>query len=202
MLKKLISLVILVFLLGWLSHAFYDSLAAARAEPVLTDTAPPAELKAPPAPPPAPVLEAKKAERAEPEPRPVPDRATRREWIKLPDWLTPDQVHVTRNRVTIDAKPGYEFETSIFSNTDSMLPVLDEHSQAIQVKPKSEKDIKEGMIISYDAGPYGTIIHRVIRIGHDEQGWYAIVKGDNNPSPDPFKVRFSQIKHFLVAVIQ
>jgi Fe-S-cluster formation regulator IscX/YfhJ len=41
----------------------------------------------------------------------------------------------------------------------------------------------------------------VIETGEDSNGWYAIFKGDNNPIRDPSKVRFSQIRRIVVAVI-
>ena len=45
------------------------------------------------------------------------------------------------------------------------------------------------------------VIHRIAEISNDEQGWYAIVKGDNNEAPDPERVRFEQIKKVLVGVL-
>jgi len=47
----------------------------------------------------------------------------------------------------------------------------------------------------------GTIIHRIVHIGNDEQGKYFVLKGDNNPTSDPGRVRFSQIKSVVVAII-
>jgi len=41
----------------------------------------------------------------------------------------------------------------------------------------------------------------VMQVDYDNLGWYAIVKGDNNPRPDPNKVRFNQIKRILVMII-
>jgi len=83
-----------------------------------------------------------------------------------------------------------------------MDPVLDEKANAIEIIPKSNNNIHVGDIISYKSDyADGTIIHRVIRIGNDEKGWYCIVKGDNNQSPDPGKIRFNQIKRVLVAII-
>jgi hypothetical protein len=46
-----------------------------------------------------------------------------------------------------------------------------------------------------------SIVHRVIEIGNDEDGWYAITKGDNNPTPDPWKIRFEWVRRITVAVI-
>lgn len=80
--------------------------------------------------------------------------------------------------------------------------VLNEHSNAIEVSPESESEIQVGDIISYSSEyAEGTIIHRVARIGSDDKGWYCIAKGDNNPSEDPGRIRFSQIERVVIAII-
>ena len=89
-----------------------------------------------------------------------------------------------------------------FADTHSMEPVLDKKSTGLEIVPKSGKEIKVGDIISY-ASQYSDdiIIHRVIKIEYDSEGWYAITKGDNNTNNDPEKVRFSQVKRILVGII-
>ena len=115
------------------------------------------------------------------------------------DWIKEDQIKVYNDKVIINLKDA---EWASFIDTNSMDPVLDETANAIQIIPKSTDDIQVGDIISYKSDyADGTIIHRVIRIGNDEKGWYCIVKGDNNQSPDPGKIRFNQIKRVLVAII-
>ena len=111
--------------------------------------------------------------------------------------INESQIKVYSNMVQINLKDA---EWSTFTPTKSMVPFLDKGSYAIQIVPSSESDLQVGDIISYSYGN-DTIIHRIIMIGNDSEGWYAIVKGDNNPSPDPFKVRFSQVKRVLVAII-
>ncbi|MEM4254135.1 MAG: signal peptidase I [Candidatus Woesearchaeota archaeon] len=86
------------------------------------------------------------------------------------------------------------------SATNSMLPVLGTGAHALQVVPRSANEIQTGDIVSYKYEGR-IIIHRVIEIGRDELGWYAITKGDNNPEPDPAPVRFSQIDRVLVGII-
>ena len=61
--------------------------------------------------------------------------------------------------------------------------------------------IKIGDIVSYSYVDGTTIIHRVAQIGNDENGWYAVAKGDNSSFADPDKVRFSQIKRVVVAIV-
>lgn len=107
------------------------------------------------------------------------------------------QIVVSKDNVVLEI-PDASWST--FTATKSMVPFLDKGSYAIEVTPTSAQDLKPGDIISYELGGI-SIIHRIIATGYDSQGWYAIVKGDNNPSPDPFKVRFSQVQHVLVAII-
>ena len=115
------------------------------------------------------------------------------------DHVKEDQIHVYQNKVVLDVEDA---SWASFTDTKSMDPLLDSDSNGIEIKPASYLDIKVGDIISY-ASPYvtGLVIHRVIEIGTDNNGWYAIVKGDNNPSADPGKVRFSQVNGVLIGVI-
>ena len=87
-----------------------------------------------------------------------------------------------------------------FTNTNSMDPFLDERSNAVEIKPSNPEAIKVGDVIAYDS-PYGTLIHRVVEKGHDQQGIYYRVKGDNSTITDPMKVRFEQVEGVVVAVI-
>jgi len=115
------------------------------------------------------------------------------------DWIKEDQIKVYNDRIIIDLKDA---EWASFTDTNSMDPIIDETANAIEIIPKSADDIHVGDIISYKSDyADGTIIHRIIKIGSDEEGWYCIVKGDNNQSPDPGKIRFKQIKRVLVAII-
>ncbi len=115
------------------------------------------------------------------------------------DWIKEDQIKVYNDRIIIDLKNA---EWASFTDTNSMDPIIDETANAIEIIPKSNDNIHIGDIISYKSDyADGTIIHRVIKIGSDEEGWYCIVKGDNNQSPDPGKIRFNQIKRVLVAII-
>lgn len=195
MLKHLIVLVALVFALGWLSHVFYADLQGVQAAPFVAPqdvkTAVPAGISVP-----------KTTEIAAEQ---IPDEfepaVGARERASPADRFQLSDIHVTNSRVTIDSLPGHVFETAIFTDTNSMDPLIDDGAQAIQIVPLSHDEIKVGDVISYDSGRFGIIIHRVIQIGNDEQGWYATVKGDNNPSPDPVKVRFPMIRRVLVGVL-
>lgn len=91
---------------------------------------------------------------------------------------------------------------AMFTDTNSMDPVFDKGANALQIVPESEKKIDVGDIISFTTEyDDATIIHRVIETGYDNNGWYAITKGDNNPNVDQGKRRFKDVKKLLIGVI-
>lgn len=109
------------------------------------------------------------------------------------------EILVYGDRVVIDRR---NIIWSAYTDTDSMLPVLNAGSNGLEVIPISEEEIAIGDIITYSpTWTNGLIVHRVIELGQDELGWYAITKGDNNPKEDPEKVRFSQVEGILIGVI-
>ena len=114
-----------------------------------------------------------------------------------PDRIKEDQIHVYEDKVVIDIKNP---KWAKFADTNSMVPFLDEGSNAIQIQPASPEDIQLGDIISYEYEG-SVIIHRVIEISNDEQGVYYITKGDNNQNQDPLRVRFPQIRRILIGII-
>ena len=66
--------------------------------------------------------------------------------------------------------------------------------------PSSETEIHIGDIISYKYEDM-VLIHRVIELGKDSSGWYAITKGDNLDYNDPEKVRFNQVKGIVIGIL-
>ncbi len=90
---------------------------------------------------------------------------------------------------------------SRISDTKSMEPVLMWGANSVGIIPKDVTDIGEGDIISYQDVFNDTVIHRVMEVGYDEEGWFAVTKGDSNYYEDPFKVRFSQVRRILIAII-
>ncbi|MFH1400405.1 MAG: signal peptidase I [Nanoarchaeota archaeon] len=115
------------------------------------------------------------------------------------DWIKEKDIAVYSDRVVLSIK---DVQWATFTDTNSMDPVIDAGSNALEVIPSSEDDIHVGDIVAYKSDySTGTIIHRVVYKGNDEDGTYFVLKGDNNPINDPGKIRFSQIKRVLVAVI-
>ncbi|MBW2970662.1 hypothetical protein KY320_00715 [Candidatus Woesearchaeota archaeon] len=115
------------------------------------------------------------------------------------DRIREEQILVYDDHIIINFENA---EWAKFTDTNSMDPVIDAGANAIEYVPKSSDEICVGDIVSYNSKyASGTIIHRVIEIGEDENGWYAIMKGDNNPYRDPGKVRFEQVQRVVVGII-
>jgi signal peptidase I len=114
-------------------------------------------------------------------------------------WITEDKIGVYSQKVILDVEDP---QWAMFTDTHSMEPVISSRSYAIEVVPKSADEINVGDILSYNSDyADGTIIHRVIEKGTDSDGTYFILKGDNNPSADPGRIRFSQVQRVVVAII-
>ena len=114
------------------------------------------------------------------------------------DWIKQDKIRIYNDRVVIFIKEPY---LSYFAPTGSMKPTIDEKSNAIEIIPESNEQLHVGDIIAYKSRTGETVIHRIIKIGYDNKGWYCIVKGDNNKVPDEEKVRFEQIQRVVVGII-
>lgn len=126
-------------------------------------------------------------------PQPVAEREN-------PNDRVPEKaIAVYKDRIVLDIQDA---QWSTFTDTHSMEPVLFKGANALQVVPQSEEDIKVGDIVSYKSEyADGTIIHRVVYKGADEQGTYFIMKGDNLPTSDPGRVRFSQMQRVVIAIV-
>lgn len=114
------------------------------------------------------------------------------------DWIAESQIEMRPDGVFVKFNNP---QWAILADTNSMDPVFDAGSHLIQAFPTGPEQIHVGDIVSYDSPVGFTIVHRVIEIGTDEEGWYAIIKGDNNPTPDPWKVRWDMITRVTVAII-
>ncbi len=126
-------------------------------------------------------------------------------YSKVTDKLSPndhikqDQIKANSDIIIINVKDAY---VAGFADSNSMDPLLDASSNGIEVIPKNPEQLSIGDIIAYEATwTSGIVIHRIIFISNDEQGWYAITKGDNNQVEDPEKVRFTQVKYLLIGIL-
>jgi signal peptidase I len=113
------------------------------------------------------------------------------------DWIKENQINVFNDKVVIDINKA---TWAKFTNTNSMDPFIDEDSNAIEILPINGDEINIGDVISYQS-KQGVIIHRVVSKNKDAEGIYYVVKGDNNSFSDKVKVRFSDVKGVVVAVI-
>lgn len=113
------------------------------------------------------------------------------------DKINHNKIEVYEDRVVIRLENA---SISKYAGTQSMIPVFDTGANGIRIVPEKETDIEIGDIITYESDKGDLIVHRVIKIGEDEEGVYFIPKGDNNILPDK-KVRFSQIRYITVAII-
>lgn len=115
------------------------------------------------------------------------------------DRIPEKAIAVYKDRVILDMQ---DVEWATFTDTHSMEPVIFAGANALEMRPKSEDDIKVGDIVSYKSEyAKGNIIHRVVYKGNDEEGTYFIMKGDNLPTSDPGRVRFTQVERVVIGLI-
>ena len=112
------------------------------------------------------------------------------------DFINEDDIYIYENKIVIVIE---NYTLSRYDSSNSMIPILNEGTTGVGIKPKSEKDIHIGDIISFKQGD-DLIVHRVVEKGIDKEGFFFITKGDNNDIDDG-KIRFSQIDSVLVAII-
>ena len=114
------------------------------------------------------------------------------------DWIKQEQIHVLNDKIIIEIEGA---SWASYTDTNSMDPLIDKESNAIQIAPQSPDDIKIGDIISYTSESGDIIIHRVVRISNDDKGVYYTTKGDNNSTSDNERVRFWQVRFITVGII-
>jgi len=114
------------------------------------------------------------------------------------DWISENQIKVFEDKVELDIKNP---QWVTFTPTNSMTPLLDDKSHAIEIMPDNEDQINVGDVVAYERDNGDVILHRVVEIGFDSKGKFFRFQGDNVPYRDPGKIRFSQIRGVVVAVI-
>lgn len=121
------------------------------------------------------------------------------ELISPKDRISEDQIHIYEDKIVIEID-GATYAR--YADTGSMEPIIDVEANGLEIRPFSENDIQIGDIITYQ--PEWTnnlVVHRVIQIGYDEEGWFAYTKGDNTNVIDPGKIRFNQVEYILIGVL-
>lgn len=80
--------------------------------------------------------------------------------------------------------------------------VLVEKANFLGIHEFSPEDVKKGDIVIYNANWFpDPVIHRVVATGTAKNGTkYYVIKGDNNPVPDPAVVYPSQITARVITI--
>src|SRR3989339_1401103 len=104
------------------------------------------------------------------------------------DTVKEGQIQVFEDRIVINvSNAGW----AGYRDSNSMDPVIDSEANGIVVIPESEDEINVGDIVSYTpAGSEDLVVHRIVNVGSDDEGRFYTLKGDNNSSSDPDRVRF------------
>lgn len=106
-------------------------------------------------------------------------------------------IHVYDDKIVLDIK---EPLLTSYTGTNSMEPTLDNGMYGVAIRPVAREDIQVGDIIGFNKNN-STIAHRVVRIGWDDDGWYALTKGDNKLLRDFIKVRWHEVMNVQVGVL-
>ncbi len=117
------------------------------------------------------------------------------------DRIQDESIQVFNDKVVIDLKDlnGRKVSWSSYADTESMVPTLDQGCNGLEFVPASQKDLHEGDMVAFEKNKR-MIIHRIQKMGQDQEGWFAITKGDNNQYNDG-KVRWSEIKYVTFGII-
>ncbi|MBT3395057.1 hypothetical protein HOA59_00685 [archaeon] len=124
---------------------------------------------------------------------------TTKDLISPQDWVNANQIFVYQDYIVIKVSGA---NLVSYADTNSMDPLLDSGANGLEIIPQSEEHLQIGDIITYEADwNSNLVVHRIIFIGEDDEGWYCITKGDNSRFTDPGKIRFDKIKYILIGVI-
>ena len=112
------------------------------------------------------------------------------------NYINKNQIQVEEDRIIIYIKNA---KISRYASTGSMLLLLGENANGIEIIPLSPEQISIGNLVTFESQGE-LIIHRVIDKGQDSKGYWFVTKGDNNPKTDG-KIYFSQVKYITIALI-
>ncbi len=115
------------------------------------------------------------------------------------NYINESQIEIKNDKIIINIKDA---RIGRFANTSSMMPLINENANSIEIIPSKPEQIYVGDIITFKQSSQESIliVHRVIETGYDENGWYAITKGDNTEARDG-KIRFEQIKYITIGIL-
>lgn len=79
--------------------------------------------------------------------------------------------------------------------------VIVEKTNFLGIQEFNPNDAQVGDIVVYNAQWFpNPVIHRIINVTEVNGSKYFVIKGDNNPSPDPYLVSPSQITERVVTI--
>ena len=108
---------------------------------------------------------------------------------------------IIQNNDTVTVKLLPHVVKTTVQNTNSMEALLDANHIVILSNNQVYKDaLKLGSIVVWLSSP-SNIIHSIVEIGEDEQGWYCYTQGANIDSRDTVKVRKVNIDWVALMVI-
>ncbi|MBT3985149.1 hypothetical protein HOD38_00250 [archaeon] len=115
------------------------------------------------------------------------------------DTLNADQIYIQNGQVIINVEDAI---LVAYNDTNSMDPIMDIEANGIEIPVTDDTTLEIGDIVSYETSWNETLVsHRIVDISEDEEGTYYTLKGDNNSSEDPGKIRLEQIKYKLIGVL-
>lgn len=122
------------------------------------------------------------------------------------------EIHPAQHTFIDSVATGDGYVTLEFNNTDrdffyttsvgtSMYPSMWTDSFQIYMYLQSTDELEIGDVIAYTiSGTNKGIVHRIVDISEDEQGFYVITKGDNNLFKDDWRIRDFEIQGVLIGV--
>ena len=114
------------------------------------------------------------------------------------NWIAEEDIQLFEDRIVIALDDP---QWAVFEDTNSMDPVLDSGAHGLQRVPEHPDELHVGDIISFSRpGTAGIVIHSIIAIGRDAEGWSSVPKRHTTPGSDG-KVRFTQVHRVLVGVL-
>jgi len=119
------------------------------------------------------------------------------------DWLLQENMSYEDGVFTARAVPFSRVWLTTVADTHSMDPTIDiGHTAILGFLQGFHDRLQTGDICVYYVPEHPTgILHRIVEIGHDENGRYYIFKGDNNWGSDPYRLRDADVEWVLVGIL-
>ncbi len=91
----------------------------------------------------------------------------------------------------------------VIPDTGSMEPFIDDGMRVLLAPTENHEDLIIGDVIAYEAPTSQLILHRIVGIGTDIEGWYCLTRGDNPliTTNDPWKIRANWLRWLYRGVV-